>query len=175
MRGKHLALCRGEKKHLPWVWPSFCELTGAISLAVCSAGSPEFSAQEAPSTFPEEAPTAPAAVAQGGSSEEGAREAGSPAQEFGKYQKSLPPRFQRQQQQQQQVNRGRLRDGRKQTRLPSGGPPALSHAPFTGSRSHRHGPATSGGGRTCAQHSGLRRVGSDRCFSLLRTSKACVC
>ncbi|XP_036074236.1 protein PRRC2B isoform X8 [Rousettus aegyptiacus] len=65
-------------------------------------GSPEFSAQEAPSTFPEEAPTAPAAVAQGGSSEEGAREAGSPAQEFGKYQKSLPPRFQRQQQQQQQ-------------------------------------------------------------------------
>lgn len=105
VRGKHLALCRGEKKHLPWVWPSFRELTGAISLAVCSAGSPEFSAQEAPSTFPEEAPTAPAAVAQGGSSEEGAREAGSPAQEFGKYQKSLPPRFQRQQQQQQQVNR----------------------------------------------------------------------
>lgn len=66
-------------------------------------GSPEFSAQEAPSTFPEEAPTAPAAVAQGGSSEEGAREAGSPAQEFSKYQKSLPPRFQRQQQQQQQM------------------------------------------------------------------------
>ncbi|XP_006918131.1 protein PRRC2B isoform X6 [Pteropus alecto] len=65
-------------------------------------GSPEFSAQEAPGTFPEEAPTAPAAVAQGGSSEEGAREAGSPAQEFSKYQKSLPPRFQRQQQQQQQ-------------------------------------------------------------------------
>lgn len=43
-------------------------------------------------------------MAQSGS-EEGAREAGSPAQEFSKYQKSLPPRFQRQQQQQQQVNR----------------------------------------------------------------------
>ncbi|XP_070286528.1 protein PRRC2B isoform X9 [Myotis yumanensis] len=65
-------------------------------------GSPEFSAPEAPSTFSEEAPTALAAVAQSGSSEEGPREAGSPAQEFSKYQKSLPPRFQRQQQQQQQ-------------------------------------------------------------------------
>uniref|UniRef100_A0A452UW80 Proline rich coiled-coil 2B n=1 Tax=Ursus maritimus TaxID=29073 RepID=A0A452UW80_URSMA len=67
-------------------------------------GSPEFPAQGAPNTFSEEAPTAPPAVAQSGS-EEGAREAGSPAQEFSKYQKSLPPRFQRQQQQQQQVNR----------------------------------------------------------------------
>ncbi|ELK37370.1 Protein PRRC2B [Myotis davidii] len=65
-------------------------------------GSPEFSAPEAPSTFSEEAPTAPAAVAQSGSSEEGPGEAGSPAPEFSKYQKSLPPRFQRQQQQQQQ-------------------------------------------------------------------------
>ncbi|XP_042768646.1 protein PRRC2B isoform X11 [Panthera leo] len=65
-------------------------------------GSPEFPAQGTPNTFSEEAPTAPPAVAQSGSSEEGAREAGSPAQEFGKYQKSLPPRFQRQQQQQQQ-------------------------------------------------------------------------
>ncbi|XP_059514336.1 protein PRRC2B isoform X2 [Myotis daubentonii] len=65
-------------------------------------GSPEFSVQEAPSTFSEEAPTAPAAVARSGSSEEGAGEAGSPAQEFSKCQKSLPPRFQRQQQQQQQ-------------------------------------------------------------------------
>ncbi|XP_045879590.1 protein PRRC2B isoform X7 [Meles meles] len=64
-------------------------------------GSPEFSAQGAPSTFSEEAPTAPPAVAQSSSSEEGAREAGSPAQEFSKYQKSLPPRFQRQQQQEQ--------------------------------------------------------------------------
>ncbi|XP_057581298.1 protein PRRC2B isoform X4 [Hippopotamus amphibius kiboko] len=66
-------------------------------------GSPEFSAQEAPNTFPEEAPTALPAVAQSGGSEEGAREPGSPAQEFSKYQKSLPPRFQRQQQQQEQL------------------------------------------------------------------------
>nr|XP_055179191.1 protein PRRC2B isoform X8 [Nyctereutes procyonoides] len=65
-------------------------------------GSPEFSAQGATNTFLEEAPMVPPAVAQSGSSEEGAREAGSPAQEFSKYQKSLPPRFQRQQQQQQQ-------------------------------------------------------------------------
>ncbi|XP_044782396.1 protein PRRC2B isoform X13 [Bubalus bubalis] len=65
-------------------------------------GSPEFSAQETASTFSEEAPTAPPAAAQSGGSEEGPREAGSPAQEFNKYQKSLPPRFQRQQQQQQQ-------------------------------------------------------------------------
>lgn len=64
-------------------------------------GSPEFPAQETPTTFPEEAPAASPAVAQSSSSEEEAREAGSPAQEF-KYQKSLPPRFQRQQQQQQQ-------------------------------------------------------------------------
>nr|XP_033714761.1 protein PRRC2B isoform X5 [Tursiops truncatus] len=67
-------------------------------------GSPEFSAQEAPSTFSEEAPTAPPAVAQGGGSDERAREPGSPAQEFSKYQKSLPPRFQRQQQQQHLPN-----------------------------------------------------------------------
>ncbi|XP_049567360.1 protein PRRC2B isoform X21 [Orcinus orca] len=67
-------------------------------------GSPEFSAQEAPSTFSEEAPTAPPAVAQSGGSDERAREPGSPAQEF-KYQKSLPPRFQRQQQQQEQLYR----------------------------------------------------------------------
>ncbi|XP_037348794.1 protein PRRC2B isoform X3 [Talpa occidentalis] len=65
-------------------------------------GSPEFAAQEAPSTFAEEAPAAPPAVAQSSGSEEGAPEAGSPAQELSKYQKSLPPRFQRQQQQQQE-------------------------------------------------------------------------
>ncbi|XP_044898852.1 protein PRRC2B isoform X10 [Felis catus] len=65
-------------------------------------GSPEFPAQGTPNTFSEEAPAAPPAVAQSGGGEEGAREAGSPAQEFSKYQKSLPPRFQRQQQQQQQ-------------------------------------------------------------------------
>uniref|UniRef100_A0A8C3BY21 Proline rich coiled-coil 2B n=1 Tax=Cairina moschata TaxID=8855 RepID=A0A8C3BY21_CAIMO len=50
----------------------------------------------------EEETPAPAAAAQS-SSEEELREAPSPAQEFNKYQKSLPPRFQRQQQQQQQV------------------------------------------------------------------------
>ncbi|XP_062063341.1 protein PRRC2B isoform X7 [Lepus europaeus] len=71
-------------------------------------GSPEFPVQEAPPTFSEEAPTASPAVAQSSSSssssssEEEAREAGSPAPEFSKYQKTLPPRFQRQQQQTQQ-------------------------------------------------------------------------
>ncbi|XP_012876832.1 PREDICTED: protein PRRC2B isoform X6 [Dipodomys ordii] len=65
-------------------------------------GSPEFPAQEAIPTFPEEVPTISPAAAQSSSSEEESREAGSPAQEFSKYQKSLPPRFQRQQQQQQQ-------------------------------------------------------------------------
>uniref|UniRef100_A0A8D2E301 Proline rich coiled-coil 2B n=1 Tax=Sciurus vulgaris TaxID=55149 RepID=A0A8D2E301_SCIVU len=65
-------------------------------------GSPEFPTQEGPPTFSEEAHTASPAVAQSSSGEEEAREAGSPAQEFSKYQKSLPPRFQRQQQQQQQ-------------------------------------------------------------------------
>ncbi|CAK7291677.1 Protein PRRC2B [Vulpes lagopus] len=71
-------------------------------------GSPEFSAQGATNTFLEEAPMVPPVVAQSGSSEEGAREAGSPAQEFSKYQKSLPPRFQRQQQQQQQQQQEQL-------------------------------------------------------------------
>ncbi|XP_051691347.2 protein PRRC2B isoform X3 [Oryctolagus cuniculus] len=70
-------------------------------------GSPEFPVQEAPPAFSEEAPTASPAVAQSSSSsssssEEEAREAGSPAPEFSKYQKTLPPRFQRQQQQTQQ-------------------------------------------------------------------------
>ncbi|XP_006892501.1 PREDICTED: protein PRRC2B [Elephantulus edwardii] len=64
-------------------------------------GSPELPAQESPSMFSEEAPAIPPA-APSSSSEEEAREAGSPAQEFNKYQKSLPPRFQRQQQQQQE-------------------------------------------------------------------------
>ncbi|XP_006834950.1 PREDICTED: protein PRRC2B [Chrysochloris asiatica] len=64
-------------------------------------GSPESPAQDGPTTFSEEAPPVLPA-AQSSSSEEEAREAVSPAQEFSKYQKSLPPRFQRQQQQQQQ-------------------------------------------------------------------------
>lgn len=105
-------------------WPSCCVATPAFSLVVCSLGSPEFSAPEAPSTFSEEAPTAPAAVAQSGSSEEGPGEAGSPAPEFSKYQKSLPPRFQRQQQQQQQqVNRKMLRRSCKPACLLGDGPP----------------------------------------------------
>ncbi|XP_013362062.1 PREDICTED: protein PRRC2B isoform X6 [Chinchilla lanigera] len=66
-------------------------------------GSPEFPAQDTPTPFQEEAPATSPVVAQSSSIEEEAREAGSPAQEFSKYQKSLPPRFQRQQQQQEQL------------------------------------------------------------------------
>lgn len=77
---------------------------GPFFYSFCPLGPPEFPVQEAPSSLSEEAPAAPPAVAQNGSSEEGSREAGSPAQEFSKYQKALPPRFQRQQQQQQQVS-----------------------------------------------------------------------
>ncbi|KAI5937921.1 Protein PRRC2B [Manis javanica] len=65
-------------------------------------GSPEFPVQGTPNPFSEEAPTAPPAVAQS-SSEDGHGEATSPSQEFSKYQKALPPRFQRQQQQQEQL------------------------------------------------------------------------
>uniref|UniRef100_A0A7M4EE00 Proline rich coiled-coil 2B n=1 Tax=Crocodylus porosus TaxID=8502 RepID=A0A7M4EE00_CROPO len=63
---------------------------------------PEFHAQEASAGYLEEETAATTAAAQS-SSEEELQEATSPAQEFNKYQKSLPPRFQRQQQQQQQV------------------------------------------------------------------------
>ncbi|XP_076211583.1 protein PRRC2B isoform X5 [Aptenodytes patagonicus] len=62
---------------------------------------PEFHTQDVSVGYLEEETPAPAAAAQS-SSEEELREAPSPAQEFNKYQKSLPPRFQRQQQQQQQ-------------------------------------------------------------------------
>ncbi|XP_053818138.1 protein PRRC2B isoform X1 [Vidua chalybeata] len=62
---------------------------------------PEFHTQDASVGYLEEESPAPATAAQS-SSEEELREAPSPAQEFSKYQKSLPPRFQRQQQQQQQ-------------------------------------------------------------------------
>lgn len=80
--------------------PGVAELLRACSapLPHSSPGSPEFPVQDTPAPFSEEAPEAAPAVAQ--SSEDEAREAGSPAQEFSKYQKSLPPRFQRQQQQQ---------------------------------------------------------------------------
>ncbi|XP_031225643.1 protein PRRC2B isoform X6 [Mastomys coucha] len=77
---------------------------------VVRKGSPEFPVQEAPTMYLEETPAMSPTVAQSNNSsssscssiEEEGREAGSPAQEFSKYQKSLPPRFQRQQQQQQQ-------------------------------------------------------------------------
>ncbi|KAM6237467.1 protein PRRC2B isoform 6-T7 [Spheniscus humboldti] len=63
---------------------------------------PEFHTQDVSVGYLEEETPAPAAAAAQSSSEEELREAPSPAQEFNKYQKSLPPRFQRQQQQQQQ-------------------------------------------------------------------------
>ncbi|XP_062447350.1 protein PRRC2B isoform X1 [Rhea pennata] len=63
---------------------------------------PEFHSQDVSVGYLEEETPAPAAAAAQSSSEEELREAPSPAQEFTKYQKSLPPRFQRQQQQQQE-------------------------------------------------------------------------
>ncbi|XP_043844175.1 protein PRRC2B isoform X9 [Dromiciops gliroides] len=62
---------------------------------------PEVHAQEPPATHNEEESVIPPAVTQSSSDEE-LRESTSPVQEFNKYQKSLPPRFQRQQQQQQE-------------------------------------------------------------------------
>lgn len=67
---------------------------------MCLPGLPESPTQDTPSTLSDEVPAAPPAVAQNGSGEVAPREAGSPTQEPSKYQKSLPPRFQRQQQQQ---------------------------------------------------------------------------
>ncbi|XP_074871279.1 protein PRRC2B isoform X5 [Carettochelys insculpta] len=61
----------------------------------------ELHAQDTPAGYLEEETTATTVAAQS-SSEEELREAASPVQEFNKYQKSLPPRFQRQQQQQQE-------------------------------------------------------------------------
>lgn len=81
--------------HKPW------HKQGSSRFIFFSAGSPEFHTQEASVGYVEEETPAPPAAAQS-SSEEELREAPSPAQEFSKYQKSLPPRFQRQQQQQQQ-------------------------------------------------------------------------
>ncbi|XP_052523786.1 protein PRRC2B isoform X11 [Tympanuchus pallidicinctus] len=63
---------------------------------VLRRATPEFHTQDVSGYLEEETP-APAAPQS--SSEEELREAPSPAQEFNKYQKSLPPRFQRQQQQ----------------------------------------------------------------------------
>ncbi|KFU90600.1 Protein PRRC2B [Chaetura pelagica] len=83
---------------------------------------PEFHTQDVSGCLEEEAP-APAAAAQS-SSEEELREAPSPAQEFSKYQKSLPPRFQRQQQQQQQEQLYKMQHWQQQQVYP---PPSHSH------------------------------------------------
>ncbi|XP_063000766.1 protein PRRC2B isoform X2 [Elgaria multicarinata webbii] len=67
-----------------------------------STANPEFHTQEASSGYVEEEIPAVAASHRS-SSEEELRETASPAQEFNKYSKLLPPRFQRQQQQQDQL------------------------------------------------------------------------
>ncbi|KFQ74327.1 Protein PRRC2B [Phaethon lepturus] len=83
---------------------------------------PEFHAQDVSVGYLEEETPAPAAAAQS-SSEEELREAPSPAQEFNKYQKSLPPRFQRQQQQQQQEQLYKMQHWQQQVYPP----PSHSH------------------------------------------------
>ncbi|XP_068269734.1 protein PRRC2B isoform X5 [Nyctibius grandis] len=84
---------------------------------------PEFPTQDVSVGYLEEETPAPAAAAQS-SSEEELREAPSPAQEFNKYQKSLPPRFQRQQQQQQQEQLYKMQHWQQQQVYP---PPSHSH------------------------------------------------
>ncbi|XP_068513481.1 protein PRRC2B isoform X7 [Anas acuta] len=84
---------------------------------------PEFHAQDVSVGYLEEETAAPAAAAQS-SSEEELREAPSPAQEFNKYQKSLPPRFQRQQQQQQQEQLYKMHHWQQPQVYP---PPSHSH------------------------------------------------
>ncbi|XP_054854139.1 protein PRRC2B isoform X2 [Eublepharis macularius] len=69
---------------------------------VIRRANPDFHSQEASSGYVEEE-SAVASMAHRSSSEEELREAASPGQEFNKYPKSLPPRFQRQQQQQDQL------------------------------------------------------------------------
>ncbi|KFW77237.1 Protein PRRC2B [Manacus vitellinus] len=83
---------------------------------------PEFHTQDVSVGYLEEETPAPAAAAQS-SSEEELREAPSPAQEFNKYQKSLPPRFQRQQQQQQQEQLYKMQHWQQQVYPP----PSHSH------------------------------------------------
>ncbi|KFP84120.1 Protein PRRC2B [Acanthisitta chloris] len=82
---------------------------------------PEFHTQDVSVGYLEEETPAPTAAAQS-SSEEELREAPSPAQEF-KYQKSLPPRFQRQQQQQQQEQLYKMQHWQQQVYPP----PSHSH------------------------------------------------
>ncbi|KFV76205.1 Protein PRRC2B [Struthio camelus australis] len=84
---------------------------------------PEFHTQDVSVGYLEEETPAPAAAAQS-SSEEELREAPSPAQEFNKYQKSLPPRFQRQQQQQQQEQLYKMQHWQQPQVYP---PPSHSH------------------------------------------------
>ncbi|KAM6337021.1 protein PRRC2B isoform 7-T11 [Alca torda] len=84
---------------------------------------PEFHTQDVSVGYLEEEAPSPAAAAQS-SSEEELREAPSPAQEFNKYQKSLPPRFQRQQQQQQQEQLYKMQHWQQQQVYP---PPSHSH------------------------------------------------
>ncbi|XP_034350103.1 protein PRRC2B isoform X8 [Arvicanthis niloticus] len=97
--------------------PSIEKVSPPENGPVVRKGSPEFPVQEAPTMLLEETLATSPTVAQSNSSssssssssiEEEVREAGSPAQEFSKYQKSLPPRFQRQQQQQQQQQQEQL-------------------------------------------------------------------
>ncbi|XP_075573234.1 protein PRRC2B isoform X10 [Pelecanus crispus] len=83
---------------------------------------PEFHTQDVSVGYLEEETPAPAAAAQS-SSEEELREAPSPAQEFSKYPKSLPPRFQRQQQQQQQEQLYKMQHWQQQVYPP----PSHSH------------------------------------------------
>ncbi|KAM6047053.1 protein PRRC2B isoform 5-T12 [Theristicus caerulescens] len=85
---------------------------------------PEFHTQDVSVGYLEEETPAPAAAAQS-SSEEELREAPSPAQEFNKYQKSLPPRFQRQQQQQQQEQLYKMQHWQQQQQVYP--PPSHSH------------------------------------------------
>ncbi|KFZ51922.1 Protein PRRC2B [Podiceps cristatus] len=85
---------------------------------------PEFHTQDVSAGYLEEETPAPAAAAQS-SSEEELREAPSPAQEFNKYQKSLPPRFQRQQQQQQQEQLYKMQHWQQQQQVYP--PPSHSH------------------------------------------------
>uniref|UniRef100_A0A8B9PBL8 Proline rich coiled-coil 2B n=1 Tax=Apteryx owenii TaxID=8824 RepID=A0A8B9PBL8_APTOW len=85
---------------------------------------PEFHAQDVSVGYLEEETPAPATAAAQSSSEEELREAPSPAQEFNKYQKSLPPRFQRQQQQQQQEQLYKMQHWQQQQVYP---PPSHSH------------------------------------------------
>ncbi|XP_061460390.1 protein PRRC2B isoform X2 [Rhineura floridana] len=82
--------------------PSSTEKNAALEIShVIRRANPEFHTQESSSGYVEEE-TPAVLTAHRSSSEEELREAASPAQEFNKYPKLLPPRFQRQQQQQQQ-------------------------------------------------------------------------